>query len=149
MNDEGQIRYWMQVFNVNTWRVFLESGGCVTGFRETRWNYIQRTIRPGDRFLCYLSGVSKWVGVLNVLSEPYLDTSRIWQEELFPCRVAVSVMARLPVEKALPILDFKERLSIFETRNWSMHFITSPAKWKNHDGEIVESAILNAAKGHE
>ena len=144
MKEEQTKSYWVQVFTENTWRVFLEKGGDVTGFSESRWSYIQQ-MRPGDTLLCYLSKVSKWVGILTVLSEPYLDTSRIWTEKLFPCRANVSVVAKLPLEKALPVQDLRDKVSILNRPRWSLYFISSPRKWKPQDGEIIESAILEAA----
>ena len=144
MEAAGSKTYWMQVFNENTWKVFLRHGANVTGFRDTRWNYIQQ-IRPGDVLLCYISGLSKWIGLLKATSEPYLDNTRIWEQEAFPCRVDVSVIATLPIDKAISVHEFKRNLSIFKSRSWSAHFIASPVKWKVEDGEIVEAAILAAA----
>lgn len=147
MNDEPKNTYWMQVFSENTWHTFLNVGGHVTGFSEARWNYIQQ-IKPGDILLCYLSKLSKWVGILKVQSEPYLDTSPIWEGNLYPCRIDVSIIARLPVEKGIPIKHFIGELSILRKSSWSLHFVSSPRRWKVEDAQIVETAILKeAAKG--
>lgn len=135
--------YWVQVFTPNTWQRFLDSGGKVTGFRDLRWKHIQK-LRPGDYLLCYLSGISKWVGILEVASEPYLDTVRIWDEDLFPCRVDVELRLKLSIETAVPIRTLKDRLSIFRAKNWSLYLISSPAKWQVHDGEAVVTAITEA-----
>lgn len=137
--------YWVQVFTPNTWQRFLDSGGKVTGFRDLRWNHIQK-LKPGDYLLCYLSGVSKWVGVLEVESEAYLDTARIWDEDLFPCRVDVKVLEKLSLEIAVPIRDLEDRLSIFRIKNWSLYLISSPAKWQARDGEAVLEAVRSARR---
>jgi hypothetical protein len=134
--------YWVQVFTPNTWQQFVSAGSNVTGFRETRWNHIQ-TIKPGDRILCDLSGISKWIGILEVLSDPYLDTIRIWEEDLFPCRVAVQSIVCLPLECAVPIRELK-KLSIFRIKNWSLYLIASPSKWNVEDGEIVAQVLQEA-----
>lgn len=148
MSDESRKAYWMQVFSEDTWRTFLGLGGRITGFGETRWNYIQQ-IKPGDTLLCYLTKVSKWVGILKVESEPYLDTSPIWKEGLYPCRMDVSVIAQLPFEKAIPIGDFIGELSILQKSSWGLHFVSSPRRWKVEDAVIVENAIVKAAANVE
>lgn len=135
--------YWVQVFTPATWQRFLDNGGNVTGFRDLRWKHIQK-LQIGDYLLCYLSGISKWVGILEVVSSPYLDTGRIWAEELFPCRVDVRVLAKLGLETAIPIRTMEQDLSIFRAKNWSLYLISSPSKWLAKDGEAVVKAILDA-----
>jgi predicted RNA-binding protein with PUA-like domain len=44
----------------------------VTGFREGRWNTV-RQVKPGDDFLCYLTGIMGFIGILEVVSDPYKD----------------------------------------------------------------------------
>jgi hypothetical protein len=140
MHDGNEQRtYWVQVFTAKTWAQFIDRGGTITGFRETRWNHIQK-VKPGDRILCYLTGLSKWVGVLDVASEPYLDTARIWEEELFPCRIEVQLVASVPLEHGVPIRELKQ-LSIFRIKNWGLYLVASPSKWTTGDGEIVTKAI--------
>jgi len=142
MDGSRERTYWIQVFTPSTWKRFLSSGGRVTGFRQLRWNYIQ-SLKPSDYLLCYVAGVSKFVGVLEVRGEPYLDTAPIWEEDLFPCRVDVRIVASLALEDAIPIRSLKS-LSIFQARSWSLYLISSPRKWKQSDGEAVVQAVVDA-----
>jgi hypothetical protein len=135
--------YWAQVFTPETWQRFLDYGARTTGFRGGRWGHVQK-LRPGDYLLCYLSGISKWVGILEVKADPYLDTTPIWDDDLFPCRADVKVMSALPVELAIPIKNMRHELSIFKVTNWSLYLIGSPFKWKASDGEVVLKAVLEA-----
>jgi predicted RNA-binding protein with PUA-like domain len=66
--------YWLDLFSFTTWQEFLDAGANVPGFRENRWKVIQQ-MKIGDYLLCYLTGVSRWIGVLEVVSEPYQDNS--------------------------------------------------------------------------
>jgi len=102
-------------------------------------------MKPGDQILCYLSGVSKFVAVLEVLSEAFLDETRIWDESLFPCRLEVSVVVSVPYTHAIPIRELPE-LSIFHIRNWGLYLVSSPTKWKPEDGRIVANALKKRAK---
>ena len=72
-------------------------------------------MKPGDYLLCYLTGVSRFIAVLEVISQPYEDESKsIWQDEDFPCRVDVRIVDQLSVETAIPIMQLSDQLSIFQ-----------------------------------
>ncbi len=105
-------------------------------------------IRAGDYLLCYLTGVSRFVGVLEVASPPFRDSSPIWKDEDFPCRVKVKSVVRLAPETGVSIHDLRESLSIFADLKspmaWTGHLRGSPARWKTSDGEVVLQALLAA-----
>jgi EVE domain len=94
--------YWLDLFTGTTWEEFLAAGGEVSGFRERRWKTVQQ-MKPGDYLLCYLTGISRWIGVLEVVSEPFKDTTPIWKDEAFPARVRVRPVATLSPETAVPV----------------------------------------------
>src|SRR5215207_3873228 len=141
--------YWLDLFTGTTWQEFLHAGAKVSGFRERRWKTVQQ-IKPGDYFLCYLTGVSRFIGVLEITSEPYWDETPIWKDEVFPCRVKVEIIAAQTPETAVPIFDLKEQLTIFQNLKspaaWTGHVRGSPAKWKQSDGEAVVYAVLEAVE---
>jgi hypothetical protein len=76
------------LFTGTTWQEFLDAGATVSGFREHRWKSVKR-VEPGDYFLCYVTGVSRFIGVLEATSEPFWDKAPIWKDEVLPCRVEV------------------------------------------------------------
>jgi hypothetical protein len=141
--------YWPDLFTAVTWQEFLDAGGNVSGFRDSRWNTLQK-VKVGDYFLCYLTGVSRWIGLLEVTSAPFQDTSPIWKDESFPCRVNVKVLAELTPETGIPVKEMKDQLSVFQTTGggalaWTGHFRGSPTKWKVADGEAVVKVVVQAA----
>lgn len=121
----------------------------MTGFRERRWRSVQQ-IKRGDYFLCYLTGVSRFIGVLEATSEPYWDESPIWNDEVFPCRVMVEAIAILTPETAVPIFDLRDQLTIFQNLKspgaWTGHVRGSPARWKPSDGEAVVYTVMEAVE---
>jgi hypothetical protein len=141
--------YWLDLFTAVTWQEFLEAGGNVSGFRDSRWNALQK-VKIGDYFLCYLTGVSRWIGLLEITSAPFQDSSPIWKDESFPCRVKVKVVAKLTPETGIPVKEMKEQLSAFKTAGgplaWTGHFRSSPTKWKAADGEAVVKAVLESVE---
>jgi hypothetical protein len=141
--------YWLDLFTDQTWREFLKAGGDVSGFSALRWNTVKR-IKPNDYLLCYLTGISRWIGVLEVIGEPFQDSARIWSDWEFPSRIKVRVVAALTPETAVPVVEMWDTLSVFRDlknpNRWSGPFRASPAKWKKQDGEAVVAAVLDAER---
>lgn len=139
--------YWLDLFTGVTWQEFLDAGGKITGFRESRWPALQK-IKSGDYLLCYLTGVSRFIGILEAASAPFKDTSVIWKDEAFPCRVKVKTIVVLTPETAIPVVDLRDSLSMFQEMKspiaWTGHFRGSLAKWKSSDGNAVMEALLQA-----
>ena len=84
--------YWLDLFTVETWKEFLDHGGKVSGFSEKRWATVQE---PGDYLLCYLTRVSRWVGLLEVVGEPFFDEEPVRSAHVYPSRVGVHVLLAL------------------------------------------------------
>jgi hypothetical protein len=108
-------------------------------------------LQKGDCLLCYLTGVSRWVGALEVTSKPFKDTAPIWKDDEFPCRVKVKPIVELDVETAVPVKDLSNVLSAFKSNQadthslaWTGKFRGSPAKWSKADGDAVMAAALAA-----
>ena len=141
--------YWLDLFTGSTWREFKDAGACVSGFRESRWGSVQK-ISKGDVFLCYLTGISRFIGILEVTSDPFQDETPIWKEDLFPCRMKVRLVSELTPETAVPIASLREQLSIFRDLEgpsaWTGHVRGSPALWDPADGEIIVRAVAEAAR---
>jgi predicted RNA-binding protein len=58
-------KYWLDLFTGETWEEFLNNSAKVSGFRERR-KKIAQTIDPGDYLICYMTGISRFIGVLEV-----------------------------------------------------------------------------------
>jgi predicted RNA-binding protein len=110
----------------------LAAGGEVSGFRERRWKTVQQ-MKPGDYLLCYLTGISRWIGVLEVVSEPFRDTTPIWKDEAFPTRVRVRPVATLSPETAVPVFELRDELTVFRdlknSNAWTGHFRGHRLRW--------------------
>lgn len=142
--------YWLDLFTGITWDEFRAAGANVSGFRDSRWNRVQK-IKRGDYLLCYLTGVSRFIGILEIIGEPYKDNSPIWKDEDFPCRLKVKFIAKLTPETAVPVIELRDQLSFFQNLTsphaWTGRFRSSPAKFDTKDGEVITEAIL-AAQEH-
>lgn len=140
--------YWLDLFTGKTWEEFLKSGANVSGFKKRRGS-IAKKIHTGDYLICYLTGVSRFIGVLEVLSDSYIDSeTRIWEDDLFPVRFKVKVVYALDAKTAVPVHDLKDKLSLFRDakspRSWSGFFRGSPLQFDRNDAEAIIEAIRDA-----
>ena len=136
--------YWLDLFTGKTWEEFLKHGAAVSGFRERRRKMCE-TIKPGDYLLCYLTGLSRFIGVLEVKSEMFMDNSKIWEDADFSCRFKVELIYRLEPGAAVPIAELSDKLAIFKNLKspyaWTGFFRASPALFKTRDGEVIVEAV--------
>ena len=106
-------------------------------------------MRPGDILLCYLTGVSRWVGLKEVASEPYEDNAPIWSQDSFPCRVKVRPVVTLDAEYGVPLGSLREGLSFFQKMSspiaWIGQFQGSPKEFRPEDGKVIVEAVQSAA----
>jgi hypothetical protein len=139
--------YWLALYTGTTWQEFLVAGAQTTGFREGRWSTVQK-IKLGDYLICYVSGISRWIGILEVVSEPFRDNTRIWNDDVYPCRVRVKLLVGLTPETAVPIVELRDQLSIFANvsspNTWTGSLRGSPRIWKTSDAEVVVNAVQEA-----
>ena len=139
--------YWLNLFTHQTWQEFLAAGAKVSGFRENRWNTVQ-SMKPGDILLCYLTGVSRWIGLLEVTGPAFKDREPIWSANEFPARIPVKLLAQLEPLTGVPVFEMKDKLSIFQNLKsphaWTGRFRGSPYKWTPEDGRAVVAAVREA-----
>ena len=140
--------YWLDLFTGTTWEEFLDAGAKVSGFREKKKNACQR-IRPGDFLLCYCTGISRWIGLLEVTGPVYHDEeTQIWAQDPFPWRLPVKVRIQLKPENGVPVLNLSDRLSYFQNLKsphaWTGHFRGSPVQEKRQDALAVIEALEDA-----
>jgi hypothetical protein len=77
--------HWLDLFTGTTWEEFLRAGGNVSGFRESKWTTVQK-IKRGDYLLCYVIGLSRFIGVL-VGTVPVYLLFRTLEKAARGCRI--------------------------------------------------------------
>jgi hypothetical protein len=135
--------YWLDLFSPETWEEVSKIGYTITGFRRSRWNSLSR-VRKGDILICYLTKYSRFCGLLEVSSEPFLDDSPIWKSDPFPSRVKTVPLVTLQPSFSIP---FDVLVQYFQSAtSWRGYVRGSPMKLPSKDGVAIESALLNAAR---
>lgn len=102
----------------------------------------------GDIFLCYLTGVMRWVGALGVV-RPTNDQSTIWSDEVFPVRFEVSPIVALDPEHGVPMEELEGKVLFYSAakdRGKFKGFVRmSPNRFADpKDGELILSLLKKA-----
>ena len=105
------MKYWLDLFTGTTWDEFRNAGASVSGFSNRMRKNVEK-MQCGDIMLCYLTGVMRWVGALEVLG-PSTDTKRIWKDVEFPARVAVKPVVMMSAETGVPMNELEGKVSFF------------------------------------
>lgn len=141
--------YFLDLFSPETYEAFSRSDRTVSGFRRRQQSVAER-IRPGDKLLCYMTKLSRWVGVMDVVDGPFIDGSPIFyaQDDPFEVRFHVRPTIWLPVEAAIPIHEERiwDHLSFTRgqrsgSSTWTGKLRSSLVQLDDADGKFVEAQL--------
>src|SRR5436190_21579031 len=141
--------YWLDLFTGTTWEEFKAYGAGVSGFRKRMHNAVER-IQPGDILLCYLTGVMRWVGALEVQGRSR-DKKSIWQFDEFPERLSVKPLVLLAPEHGVPMEELEAKVDFYRSRadrpGFNGFLRMSPNRFKRaNDGELILNLLRAAEK---
>ena len=145
------MKYHLDLFTPETWQAFTGVGATCTGFRVRQRRLANERVKPGDVFLCYMTRVSRWCGVLEVESGPFEDdTPRFGTDDPFPVRFNVKPIVILDPEAGVPIRQPKvwQALTItnrFEPGDphWTGFFRQSLNTLEDEDGQFLVELLKN------
>ncbi len=139
--------YWLDLFTGTTWQEYRKAGGRVSGFSHRMRGAVAQ-IAKGDILLCYLTGVMRWVGALEVLG-PSRNKARIWAGAEFPARLEVRPLIALEPETGVPMEDLKGRVQFYKMETDKGKFKGfvrgSPHRFKRpEDGQLIMELLRQA-----
>lgn len=145
--------YYLELFSPLTHEAFTQSDRTTTGFRQRHGGRAQRAQR-GDKLICYVTKVSRWCGLLEVLQGPFIDNTPIFVagEDPFVIRFRVHTHVWLPLENAVPIYQAEvwDKLTFTRgmdrsTRGWTGKLRGSLNRLEDADGALLEQVLRNQA----
>lgn len=146
--------YYLDLFSPETYEAFGKSDREVSGFRSNQRIAAQK-IKRGDKLVCYMTKLSRWVGILQVIEGPFEDDAPIFfpESDPFIVRFRVKPIVWLAKENALPIhLDEIWNALTFtkgqdrSTSNWTGKLRGSLKKIADVDGKLLEAKLLEQAQ---
>jgi predicted RNA-binding protein len=147
--------YFLDLFSPETYNTFARSDRSISGFRSRHRNAAVR-VKPGDKLVCYMTKLSRWCGLLEVLEGPFEDSKPIFfpDSDPFVIRFRIRPIVWLSVDKAVPIYEDElwNRLSFTRdqkrgTRTWTGSVRTSLVRMHDEDGRLLESLLLEQSEG--
>jgi len=147
--------YYLDLFSPETFQAFLNSPKDVSGFRVRQRNAASR-IKPGSKLLCYMTGLSRWCGLLETVDGPYEDTTPIFvsENDPFTVRFHVRPLVLLEPHKAIPIHDPEVWKFLSFTKGydpnssaWTGKFRSSLVQIDNPDGKFLENLLTKQKNG--
>lgn len=141
--------YYIDLFSPETYEAFSNSDRSVSGFRA-RHEGLAKRIHPGDTLVCYVTKLSRWVGLLTVDHGPYEDHSPIFipENDPFIIRFKVNPIAWLDLDKAVPIHDEEMWKGLSFTRDlpkssiaWTGKVRGSLVRLDEADGEFIAGVL--------
>jgi hypothetical protein len=142
--------YYIDLFSPDTYEAFAKSDQSISGFRE-RQRGVASDIKPGDKFICYMTKLSRWIGVLEVDSTYFQDNKPIFYpvNDPFTIRFKVKSKAWLQLDKTIPIwedicwnnLTFTKQLPK-HSLGWTGMVRGSLRKLEDTDGQFLEKLLV-------
>jgi hypothetical protein len=149
--------YYIDLFSPETYEAFSNSSRDISGFRQRQENSAKR-VNIGDKFICYVTKLSRWFGILEVTSQYFMDSTPIFYaaNDPFIVRFRVKEIVWLPVEKGIPIRDPRVWQTLSFTKNlidesiaWTGKVRNSLNRLEDNDGKFLEEFILRQSLNGE
>jgi predicted RNA-binding protein len=142
--------YFLNLFSPETYEIFSRSDRDISGFRQRQRKTADR-VQVGDKLVCYMTKLSRWIGVLEVISEWYEDASPHYfaEDDPFVIRFKVRPVVWLEKEYSVPIRDDRIWNNLTFTsgqhknsHKWTGKLRASLNQIDEDDGELIESTLL-------
>jgi hypothetical protein len=147
------VNHFVTLFSPETHALFSASDRSRAGYRERQRKAAER-VNVGDLLVCYLTRLSRWIGLLEVTSPFFEETTPVFAEKDDPffIRLKVKPLVWLPPEHGIPIHEpaVWQRLSFtrghpVESVTWTGAVRTSLAPLSGDDGRILEALLREQA----
>jgi hypothetical protein len=146
---QANMAYYTDLFSPETYEAFSKTDRDVTGFRLRQQLAVSR-VQVGDKLICYLTKLGRWMGILEVASEWYRDDSPrfVAADDPFVLRFKVKPIVWLDLERAIPIRDDQvwSRLSFTRghdknSSSWTGILRSSLRPLDDGDGRFLEQLL--------
>lgn len=146
-----RMTYFIDIFSIETYEEFSATDKTITGFHPKRKAWVSK-IKPGDKVLCYLKGLSCWVGVLEVTGPMFEAAAGEEAIEEYSIQFPSKPIVWLEKGELIPIKrpDVWAALSFTKnvaqgTGGWNAILRSSGVRLLEADGAIVEQLLLSQA----
>jgi len=127
---DGPAKTWIMTGGLENFRIYVERGFDVIGFKEGRRNQAS-DFAPGDEIIFYVSGSQAFGGIARVTSEMFEDRTPIWPQgkkktpEPYPWRVEAKPELILDEADFVPaesMIGKLEHIAKWPAEHWHLAF---------------------------
>lgn len=146
--------YWIIVGSPENFATTREHGFTIQGIKSRHRKKAEQ-MRPGDKFIYYVTGKKAFGAIATVTSEYFEDHTIIWRstnakrkQEDYPYRVHIEPDVVLPEGVFLPAEEIArgmEHVQKWPPEHWTLAFQGNVHKISQHDYELVRNALVDAA----
>ena len=146
---------WIFTGDLNNFRINVERGFDVIGFKERRRNQATR-FEPGDEIVFYVTGVQAFGGIARVRSDMFEDRTPIWPQgkkkrpEDYPWRVEAEAVLVLDEDAFVPaesLIDELEHLRKWPAEHWHLGFQGQLRTISDADATLLRERMQAARAG--
>jgi hypothetical protein len=144
------VAYYTEIFSPETYEGFSQSDKTVAGFRPRQRPAVER-LQRGDKLVAYVTGLSRWVGLLEVVdADPFESSDPIVVpvDDPFVVRVRTKPIVWLGLDHAVPIRTdvLWDHLSFTRGHTASSALWTAPVRnslkpLSDADGQLLERVL--------
>lgn len=145
--------FYIDLFSPETYQAFKSSSQEISGVRPRQRN-IAEGIRRGDFLVCYMTRLSRWFGLLEVVEGPFSDNTPIFvpKDDPFTVRFRVRPTVLLEPENAVPMHEPALWNSLSFTRGlpagsaaWTGMVRSSLVRLAEEDGRLLADILQKQA----
>lgn len=145
---------WIITGSPENFRTTREHGFTIQGLKSRHRKKAER-MQPGDRMAWYVTSVKAFGATATVTSEYFEDHTLIWKstnpkkgDEDYPFRVNIKpdvVLDEDDFVDAEPVARQMNHVAKWPPKNWTLAFQGNVREVDDHDFEIIEDALRQAA----
>lgn len=144
---------WVLTGGVENFRIYVERGFDVIGFKERRRNQASQ-FEPGDEIVFYVTGVQAFGAMARVRSQMFEDGEPIWPVgkkkylEAYPWRVEAEPVVVLDEDSFVPaksLLDELEHVRKWPAEHWHLAFQGQLRTVSEADARLLAERLAAAA----
>ncbi len=127
----------------------------ILGLKEQYWKRASH-MSPGDKVVIYIARQGKIAGILEVVSPPFKERTKIWlgslydfEDEIFPLRVKTKPFLILNEDQMIDVHELIPLLSVTRgVERWGYFFQKSLYILKEGDYKLIEQRCRQSLKGN-
>jgi len=147
------MNYYLNLFSPETFDAFKKNGCKISGFRKTQKG-LAKNIKEGDIFLCYMTRLSRWCGLLEIKTSVFENDDPIFEDpDPFVLRFKVNPLVILENETSIPIMEDFIWNRLTDTKDqakgaprWAVKFRGSMRNMSIEDGKFLETTLKEQNK---